>query len=188
MSLKVRSFLAIDLDYNLKEDIIEIQNEFKKIDSNMKFVKKENFHLTLKFFGDITLDCASKISNNIESVLKNYDLFDLELVGCGTFANKNHIKVIWIGFKNNEILTTLQKELDSNFSSLKFKKEKNYKTHLTIARLKSPKNKDLIKEVVSKNKNIKIGKMKVRKISLKKSTLTPNGPIYEDLKVFNVIK
>ncbi|WP_409199424.1 RNA 2',3'-cyclic phosphodiesterase [Methanobrevibacter sp. DSM 116169] len=188
MTSKIRSFLAIELDNTLKEDIIKVQNEFKKFDSNIKFVNPNNFHLTLKFFGDIDLNCADKISSLIQNTLNSYNSFDLELKSTGAFPNNNHIKVLWIGFKNNDILTNLQKDLDNEFFKLGFKKERDYKSHLTIARVKGSKNRDLIKKTLENNKNITIGKMKVSKIHLKKSTLTPNGPIYEDLKVFDVTK
>ncbi|MCC7553942.1 MAG: RNA 2',3'-cyclic phosphodiesterase [Methanobacteriaceae archaeon] len=187
MSSNIRSFLAIEIDENLKKSILNLQNEFKKINTNIKFVNPENMHLTLKFFGDISLDCSKKIALKIEDIIKNYNSFELELENIGSFPNKNYIKVIWIGFNENKTLSNLQKELDNEFYKLKFKKERNYTSHLTIGRVKGPKNKDLVKKIIDENKNIKLGKINVNKISLKKSTLTANGPIYEDLKVFKVI-
>ncbi|MDL2246521.1 RNA 2',3'-cyclic phosphodiesterase [Methanobrevibacter sp. OttesenSCG-928-K11] len=187
MSSKIRSFLAIELEENLKENVSNVQKEFRKIDADIKYVPSKNMHLTLKFFGDIDLDTVEKLSLKIESVLNNYSEFTLKLKGCGNFPNPNNIKVIWIGFEDNEILSNLQKELDNEFNTLGFKKERDYKSHLTIGRMKNAKNKDEVKELIAKNKTIEIGQMKVNKIILKKSTLTPNGPIYEDLKVFKVI-
>jgi 2'-5' RNA ligase len=80
----------------------------------------------------------------------------------------------------------LQKDLDKEFRKLGFKKEKNFISHLTIGRVKSPKNKQEIRKTIEKLENIEIGQMTVSKICLKKSTLTPQGPIYEDIKVFEL--
>jgi 2'-5' RNA ligase len=187
MTSKIRSFLAIELEEDLKENVSTIQKEFKSIDTDIKYVSPENMHLTLKFFGDINLDMVEKLSLKIENVLSNYSQFNLKLKGCGNFPTPNNIKVIWIGFEDSETLSSLQKELDNEFNDLGFKKERDYKSHLTIGRMKTPKNKELVKNTIAKNKNIEIGQMKVSKIILKKSTLTPKGPVYEDLKIFKVI-
>ena len=52
--------------------------------------------------------------------------------------------------------------------------------------MKSGKNKDKVKSTIEEFSDVEIGEMKVDKITLKKSTLTPSGPIYEDLKVFEL--
>ena len=50
MSESIRSFLAIDIDADLLDKIKTVEDEFKKIDANIKYVNIENMHLTLKFF------------------------------------------------------------------------------------------------------------------------------------------
>ena len=52
--------------------------------------------------------------------------------------------------------------------------------------MKSAKNKNQVKSAIEEFSNIEIGEMTVANITLKKSTLTPSGPIYEDLKVFEL--
>ena len=186
MASTIRSFLAIEIDTNLIDTIESIQNEFKKIDGDMKYVSLENMHFTLKFFGNIDESQVSEISESIEYVLKDFEPFDLYIKGTGSFPNENIIKVLWIGIENNPTLTKLQKQLDKSFSKIGFKKEKNFKSHLTLARVKSKRNKQDIQNKIAKFKNSEIGTMTVKKIALKKSTLTSNGPIYDDLKIFNL--
>ena len=50
---EIRAFLAVDLDDDLKPKINRIIKEFKKIDTNIKYVDLTNLHFTLKFFGNI---------------------------------------------------------------------------------------------------------------------------------------
>jgi 2'-5' RNA ligase len=52
--------------------------------------------------------------------------------------------------------------------------------------MKSGKNKNQVKSTIEEFEDIEIGEMEVTQISLKKSTLTPQGPIYEDLKIFEL--
>ena len=183
---KTRAFLAIDIDKKLIPPIKNIQEEFKKTNTNIKYVEIKNIHLTLKFFGNINEKMIDKISIATENTLKKYNSLKINIKGTGTFPNENHIKVIWIGITKNPILNNLQHELDEEFEKLGFKKEKNYSHHLTIGRMKSPKNKEEIKEKLNTFKNTKIGEMKIREISLKKSELTPNGPIYSNIKTFTI--
>ena len=182
----IRSFLAIELDEDLVPKILDVQKEFKKTDANIKYVNSRNMHFTLKFFGNIDLDMAEDIGSAVEKVIKNYSSFDLNIRNCGCFPNKKVIKVLWLGLEEGSPIINLQKDLDKEFEKLGFKKERNFISHLTIGRVKSPKNKKEIRETIDKLENIEIGQMRVSKISLKKSTLTPQGPIYEDIKVFEL--
>jgi 2'-5' RNA ligase len=182
----IRSFLAIELDEELVPKILDVQKEFKKTNANIKYVPSQNMHFTLKFFGNIDLDMVEDISSAVEKVIKNYSSFDLNIKNCGCFPNKKVIKVLWLGLEEGSPIKDLQKDLDNEFRKLGFKKEKNFISHLTIGRVKSPKNKKEIREAIEKLENIEIGQMSVSKICLKKSTLTPQGPIYEDIKVFEL--
>lgn len=185
-SKTIRSFLAIDLAEDLKPEIADVQKEFKKTGANIKYVPSQNMHFTLKFFGNIDEDMVDEISEAVEKVIRNYSAFDLSIGGCGSFPNQNTIKVLWIGIDSNSQIADLQKDLDREFKKLGFKKERNYISHLTIGRPRNGKNKNQLKDTINSLKDLKIGTMRVSKISLKKSTLTPQGPIYEDIKVFNL--
>ena len=185
-SKTIRSFLAIDLAEDLKPEIADVQKEFKKTGANIKYVPSQNMHFTLKFFGNIDEDMVDEISEAVEKVIRNYSSFDLSIGGCGSFPNQNTIKVLWIGIDSNSQIADLQKDLDREFKKLGFKKERNYISHLTIGRPRNGKNKNQLKDTINSLKDLKIGTMTVSKISLKKSTLTPQGPIYEDIKVFNL--
>ena len=182
----IRSFLAIELDEDLVPKILDVQKEFKKTNANIKYVNSRNMHFTLKFFGNIDLDMAEDIGSAVEKVIKNYSSFDLNIRNCGCFPNKKVIKVLWLGLEEGSPIINLQKDLDKEFKKLGFKKEKNFISHLTIGRVKSPKNKKEIRQTIEKSEDIEIGQFSVSKICLKKSTLTPQGPIYEDIKVFEL--
>ena len=185
-SKTVRSFLAIELKEDLVPKILDVQKEFKKTNANIKYVPSKNMHFTLKFFGNIDEEMIEDISLSVEKVIMNYSSFDLSIKNCGCFPNKNVIKVLWLGLDEGSPIKSLQKDLDREFKKLGFKKEKNFISHLTIGRVKSPKNEKEIRKTIEKLENIEIGQMTVSRICLKKSTLTPQGPIYEDIKVFEL--
>ncbi len=183
---QIRAFLAIDLDEDLKPKINKIMKEFKQIDTRIKYVDLVNLHLTLKFFGDIDTDGLKLLEDKIEGVVSGFNPFDIRIKSCGAFPNNNHIKVIWVGIDDDAILKDLHDKLDKEFVELGFDKDKKFSSHLTIGRMKSAKNKNKVKSTIESFSDVDIGEMKVSKITLKKSTLTPSGPIYEDINEFNL--
>ena len=182
----IRAFLAIDLDEDLKPKINTLMKDFKKIDTKIKYVELVNLHLTLKFFGDIDEEGLKLLEDAISNVVEDFKPFNIHIKKCGSFPNKNRINVIWVGIDDDTILKQLHDRLDEEFSKLGFDKDKKFSTHLTIGRMKTSKNKQEVRQTIEDNENIEIGEMEVNKITLKKSTLTPSGPIYEDLKVFEL--
>ena len=183
---QIRAFLAIDLDDDLKPKINKIIREFKQIDANIKYVDLQNLHFTLKFFGDIDTEGIDVLAERIENVVKDFDSFNIKIKGCGAFPNKNRIKVIWVGLDEDSILKELHDKLDKQFNSLGFDLDKKFSSHLTIGRMRSAKGKDKVKNTIESFDNVDIGSMEVTSITLKKSTLTPAGPIYEDLIEFKL--
>ncbi|WP_405277124.1 RNA 2',3'-cyclic phosphodiesterase [Methanobrevibacter sp.] len=183
---QLRAFLAIDVDEDLKAKMYRIVKEFKQIDARIKYVELENLHLTLKFFGDIDTEGIDLLSSKIENVVSNFDKFTVKIKGCGAFPNTNRIKVIWLGLDEDAIVKQLHDELDKEFVKLGFDKDRKFSTHLTIGRMKSAKGKDKVKSKIEEFSEVEIGEMCVDKIILKKSTLTPQGPIYDDIKIFEL--
>ena len=183
---QIRAFLAIDLDDDLKPKINKIMREFKQIDANIKYVDLLNLHFTLKFFGDIDTEGIDLMAEKIQNVINDFDPFTIQIKGCGAFPNRNRIKVIWVGLDEDEILKDLHDKLDKEFHSLGFDLDKKFSSHLTIGRMRSAKGKNKVKDTIEKYDNVDIGEMEVNTITLKKSTLTPEGPIYEDLIEFRL--
>lgn len=183
---QVRAFLAIEVPEELKLKIYKVIKEFKQIDARIKYVELENLHLTLKFFGEIDSEGIDVLCERIASVVSEFDGFNVNIKGCGAFPNTNRIKVIWLGLENDGFVKKLHDELDKEFVKLGFDKDRKFSTHLTIGRMKSAKGKDEVKSTIEDFRDIEIGEMNVDRIVLKKSTLTPQGPIYEDLETFEL--
>ena len=183
---QIRAFLAIDLDDDLKPKINKIIREFKKTDARIKYVDLVNLHLTLKFFGEIDTEGLNLLEDAIANVLGEFDSFNIKIKGCGAFPNNNRINVIWVGIDEDSIIRDMHDKLDKEFVRLGLDKDRKFSTHLTIGRMKSAKIKNKVKSTIEEFSDVEIGEMEVTKVSLKKSTLTPAGPIYEDLKIFEL--
>ncbi len=171
----MRAFIAIEIPFNSR--IGELQDS---IDGRVKLVERENMHITLKFLGDVD----EKLLEKIEAIIGSCKVepFTLNLKGVGFFPNERYVRVIWVGVENWEPVVKMAKCIDEKLNSLGFKKERDYTPHLTVARAKGPvRIKDLDKFI-----GMEFGNVDVREVKIKKSTLTPSGPIYEDVFVIQL--
>lgn len=182
----MRAFLAVDIDEKLKGKISEVQKHLMEADALVKFVEPENLHFTFKFFGDITEEKANEIIAVTEDKIQKHDPFEISIKGMGVFPNLRYIRVLWLGAENADAFSKLQMNLDEEFVKMGFKKERSYDPHLTIGRVKGAKNKDTLISKIKELEDVEIGKMNVEKLVLKESELKPSGPIYKNLREFDL--
>lgn len=184
----MRAFLAIEIEPYIKNKIEESQEIILESESsNIKYVEKDNIHLTLKFFGDIDDDKLEEIIDVINKSIKNYEAYTIKVVNIGAFPNIYNPRVIWTGIKDkNKTTIKLIEELDKKFNKIGFKKEKNYVPHITIGRVKNVSKKERLTDTLKSLNKKYHGKMEVKQIVIKSSTLTPDGPIYKNIKEFDL--
>lgn len=184
----MRTFLAVEIEPYIKNKIEESQEIIADSESsNIKFVEVENIHLTLKFFGEIDEDKLEQITDILNKTLKNYKEYTIKVVNIGAFPNIYNPRVIWTGIKDkNNTTIKLIEDLDKKFNKIGFKKEKNYVPHITIGRVKNISDKEKLSQTLKNLKKKYHGKMEVKKIYIKSSTLTPSGPIYQNIKEFDL--
>lgn len=176
-----RGFIAIDIGACPK--LIEFEKEIKKTGADVKLVEPENVHITLKFLGDTEETLVDEIYGIMNNAVKEINPFNIQLKGTGVFPNQNYIKIIWVGIEHANQIASIAHELDEHLSKLGFNKEKReFSPHLTIARVKTSRNKEKLPQIIERYRDIEFADIKVDLIKLKKSDLTPKGPIYTTLK------
>jgi len=172
----MRAFIAIDLPEKIKKKIAELENDFKKCNLTFKWVKPENLHLTLKFLGNINQEQINKINEAITTVSGKFAAFEASLSSFGFFPNARKPRVFFISIDKEELFKSIASELEKELETLGFEKEDRFKSHITLARIKNLKNIESLKEKI---KNTRLDEeFPADTITLYKSTLTKEGPIY----------
>ncbi len=187
----IRSFIALELnDQETKDKIQSYGKRLKNNQPNLKLVEPQNLHMTIKFLGNIKESLAPKIykilTEEINEKMFQDKTYEFKLKGTGQFRKYS---VIWIKLIGNlEFLQDIKDNVESILNQqLKIERDKRSKItpHLTIGRLKpnkiNYKNFDSFKNLLNDNKNLEFGSFNIREVKLKKSVLTPKGPIYSDL-------
>jgi 2'-5' RNA ligase len=174
--VKFRAFLAVDLDGAFGAG--KVLTELRTSGADLKLVETKNLHLTLKFLGDTDESRVDDIRRAMEESVRGIAPFELRFHGLGVFPNQNYIRVVWIGLKGAEPLALIAQRLDESLSRSGFGKDGSFSPHLTVARVKSPRNRDRLVGLLNERESDDFGKTTVGKIALKRSVLSSTGPTY----------
>jgi 2'-5' RNA ligase len=95
---------------------------------------------------------------------------------------------VWVGVEEGEEeMVKLAEMIENAMKKFGFRRDKSFVAHATLARMKkitSEEKKRLVRELESVNQDF--GWMEVKDFRLKQSTLTPSGPIYRDVAMFEL--
>jgi 2'-5' RNA ligase len=181
----IRSFVAFDVnDESVRKRMGDVQSLLTGTKAHLKLVQPQNIHVTLRFLGNITPNTVGKIFDEMKKV--QFTPFDVIISGIGAFPHLRYPRVVWAGITEGaEQLRNVFSQLEPRLRSLGFAPDtKGFSPHLTIARVKSGRNKAELVKFINENANYDFGVIKADCLKLKRSELTPKGPIYSTLKQF----
>jgi 2'-5' RNA ligase len=182
LNKRIRSFISIDLTAKeLLGRLAELQRQLSGSEADLKPIKPENIHFTLHFLGEVDPSTLEAVRRDMATV--RFNPFNMNLSGVGVFPNLNRINVIWVGVsKGEDEVRMLSAKLESALKRTGIRPDtKGFTPHLTVARVRTGRNKDRLAAIVSQLKEYEVGSMDVTSIRLKKSVLTPQGPIYSTI-------
>ena len=183
MNKCIRTFIGIPLSSQTRDIFKNVQNDFKNLNADVKWVQPDNIHLTLKFLGEIDPKKLRSIQDIFPSLFQNFSRFDVTITHLGAFPNAEKPRVIWAGITQNaELITAVAVHLENTLANLGFPKEdKKFSPHITLGRVRSFKNIEKLSESVDTYQKLLPLNQSIDTIILFKSTLTSRGSIYEQL-------
>jgi 2'-5' RNA ligase len=182
----MRCFIAVVFSPEIDARIANIQSQLQDtLDSMADTTSTNHFHITLSFLGDIPDKDVETLKEQISGL--KCKALSLQTNNVMLFPNKRHPRVVSLGFKQDKNASELAKTQLLIKSALisqikKVNTNKNsFIPHITLFRIKSLKSS--ADELIQACTNTPIERMtlKTQKLVLFKSTLDPNGPIYEPL-------
>ena len=186
---RMRSFIAVEVsDKEVMGRILTFQKAIADTNADLKLVEAENIHITLRFLGEIPASMVEKISGGLKKI--QFSPFEVEFREVGVFPSLRRINVVWIGIHSGVIeLIDIFNQIESRLKELGFRPDaRGFRPHVTVARVRSARNKERLAEVILGMRDEKFGTMLVDSVKLKKSILTPKGPIYSTLYEVKGIK
>ena len=176
----LRCFVAVELPESMRGEIRRIEEGLRM--PGLRLVKPDLCHITLKFLGDVPTQKIEKICETLRLV--RFAPFDVLVRGMGAFPGRS-IRVVWLGLEGD--FSDLFLQVEKSLSLLGFERERRtFSPHVTLGRVGRP-SQELSGQIATrleKFSKVDLGSFSVDRFFLKKSTLTREGPIYEDLAEF----
>ena len=143
-----------------------------------RWVDPGNFHLTLRFIGEVGEDLAADIDAALSRLRARP--FVLQLAGTGVFGNGGMPKSLWVGVERNLPLAALRDKIEQALVRSGLPPEpRKFSPHVTLARLKHPAP-DQIAAFLSASAQFRAEPLEVDGFSLVASLQTKAGSVYED--------
>ncbi|MCK4550952.1 MAG: RNA 2',3'-cyclic phosphodiesterase [Candidatus Aenigmarchaeota archaeon] len=181
----MRCFVAIDIKKELLCLIEKIQKELREVEGRFSFSLPETTHITLRFLGEMDKKTLREVTIQLREVVKKHRPFELNTTNVGVFQRNGIIHTIWLGVELKTELQTLVKDI-LNINPEDVCGFTTFTPHITIARVKYVNDYRELNKTIFGMDRIQTKSIQVNEIKIKKSTLTQQGPIYEDVESFKL--
>ena len=185
----VRAFIGIEIPLEVKDALCNMSSSLKKKVKDIRWIRAEGIHITLKFLGNISSANIKEIETVLDPLCSSGQAIDLNLNGVGVFPDLKHPRIVWVALGGEtDKLTALQRGIDKSCAAVGFPEEKRaYTPHLTLGRVKSYKGGRKLKNLEQLFSEITFSDMphfRANFVHLYKSDLKPDGAVYTKLKSF----
>jgi len=184
----MRAFIAVNLDENLRRCVAETQEKLRATGADVKWVKPESIHLTLKFLGWVDDARLPAVGEAVSAALKGVAPFRLRLEQVGGFPTATAPRVIWVGVKEGaQELSGLAERVEAALEPLGFQREERaFSPHVTVGRHRTPSGRQALAAMMQQERERSFGEMEVRRVELMRSDLRPTGAIYTSQRAFEL--
>ena len=175
----VRAFVAVRVAGEVADELENFLADLRPL-ANIRWVRREQFHITLKFLGELEPSVIEQVMDSLGPV-KYFDPFTIELNHIGAFPNLSSPRVLWLaGDKGAFELAGLSRKVnDILYEDAGLEREtKRFQAHVTLARLKESR---LPEGLVRRLGEVPMMSWECGEMVLMRSQLTPRGPIYSQL-------
>ncbi len=177
-----RVFLAILLPIEVKNSIHRFCRPLSKLALDIKWVDSGNYHLTMKFFGDLYDEDIQRVSVFLESLATQIQPFSLKCGKLMAFPNWHHPRVLTLSLDGDVgPLHNLWRRLETGLIEIGFAEEnrRRFKPHITLGRFRGVGNyqENLMRKAIDYSL-ITSDKCLIGELCLMASRLTPKGPEY----------
>jgi 2'-5' RNA ligase len=182
----MRCFVAIKVGDAVRDLLVRVQETLRRADAQIRWVERENLHLTLKFLGDLDDDQVASLKRLLSEEAPRWKPLQLQYGGIGTFPGRGVPRVVWAGATGDvERLAGLASAVERHAESVGVPRERHpFIAHLTIGRVKGQRNFKQLQSAILPQRQVPLGSDVVSSFELLQSTLTSDGPIYEVIESF----
>ncbi|HEV2188990.1 MAG TPA: RNA 2',3'-cyclic phosphodiesterase [Stellaceae bacterium] len=169
----LRLFVGIEFPPELKLRLSLLQSGI----AGARWVDPGNFHLTLRFIGEVDEGIAADIDEALARLQAKR--LTVRLAGVGVFGG-DKLRTLWVGVEREPALATLQSKIEQSLIRAGLPPEpRKFAPHVTLARLRGPRRGEL-HEFLAAHAQFRAEPLRVEAFSLIASYPTKAGSVYED--------
>ena len=177
----IRSFVAVDLDAPVRQAVDDLQSELRRINADVRWVRSEGLHVTLKFLGSVDPARLERVHATLAADLHDQPALYVAVRGLGAFPNWRRPRVVWVGL-HGEGLVALAARVDGVLAPLGFEREhRAFTPHLTLARVNSLRGWPQLEEGCKSHLDDDFGVSDIGAVTVYRSTLQRGGAVYSPL-------
>jgi RNA 2',3'-cyclic 3'-phosphodiesterase len=182
-----RIFIAIKIEpgETLSGMIYALKTGLRKDD--IKWTNPGNIHITLSFLGDTEEEMIRAVSTMLKEKCEGFGKFELIIKGSGVFKSLAEPRVIWTGIEPSPELVHLNELIKNGLKNTGIRiEDRPFNPHLTLGRIKSIKDKNVLKSVLDKYQNLEIQKTVIDEVILFESILLNTSPVYKPISKYKL--
>ena len=184
----IRTFIAIELEPPLLDALERVQTQLRQGEGGRagRWVKRDNIHLTLKFLGDVPVGQLESLHQAVARACEGFSPFVLTVTDLDCLPSLRRPRVICVDVQEETgQLVRLQQAVERELNLLGFPAERRrFKPHLTLGRVRRHATRwetEALAKSVATYRSGDRARMRVDRVSVVRSDLTPGGAIYARL-------
>lgn len=187
--MKIRTFVAFELSEDVRQRISKFLFQLRELEGRVKWVAPDHVHLTLKFLGEIEEEKIQPIMNTLSGIAERFEPFEVMVKGTGVFPDIKNPRVIWVGvIDQSGNLERIHRSIDQGMHTYGIPMEqRRFVPHITLGRVKDKAKVDRLLRTIEERKSEEFGQWMIKALTLFKSQLRPEGPIYTHLGIFPLV-
>jgi RNA 2',3'-cyclic 3'-phosphodiesterase len=184
---RYRLFVALAVPDDVKAKMGVAQADLRLVlpDRNVRWARPEQFHLTLRFLGDVEAVRVEALAEAIRAACGGFGALHLRAERIGCFPERGHPRVVWVGVRDEaEQLPRLQQAVQAATEGFTTEpKEERFTGHLTLARIKGIKRPEAeaLGKAAAGMANMLFGQWTAHQMELMRSELLPQGARHSSL-------
>ncbi len=188
MNSTLRLFLAIPIPETVRTELRRLQLESQPLlpPRVVRWARPEQFHLTLKFLGNVPAADTAALSEAVRAVCADAPPLRLRAESVGFFPTEFSPRVFWVEIKSLDgRLMEFQRQLEAAVERFWEKPEaKKFTAHVTLARFEKLRRREAEKWMAQLRKDQIFGEWTANEIELVQSTLSPSGAVHAIFAMF----
>ena len=181
----MRLFVALEVPAAVRENLASLLQTLRAVSPQIRWVRLENLHVTLKFIGEVPQAKLEGIRGALGGVQSGQPV-TLEFRGLGFFPNEKHPRVLWAGILASPNLKALAADIDGALEKLDIPREQRpFSPHLTLARFEPPRLPESLRAAIQENARREFGSLRTSQFHLIESKLKPSGAEYTTVESFS---